>query len=280
MNKLLALISLNNWQGSLLLGFGILVGLWLLYYFSTKGLHRYLDRKAYKQENVQNFFLVWRYSWAFLAAVLIIVGLSGSLATLGISAAFLGMILGWSLQAPVTGIAAWVMIILKRPFRLGDRIIINNIIGDVVDITLTHIVLNQVGGTTAGEERSGRVVMIPNGILFQQVIYNYTFNSSYILDEVMVSVTFGSDIQLAEQIILQAAHLVTASIMERIKKEPFVRFEMFDSGIRLRLRYQTIAKERQRISSDITRKIIEDFSKTKEVNFAYPHIELVQGKSN
>ena len=66
---------------------------------------------------------------------------------------FLGMILGWSQQAPVTGIAAWLMLILKRPFKIGQRVIIAGITGDVVDITLTHVILNQVGGTVAGNGR-------------------------------------------------------------------------------------------------------------------------------
>ena len=66
---------------------------------------------------------------------------------------FLGMILGWSLQAPVTGIAAWLMLILKRPLKIGQRVIVAGITGDVVDITLTHVILNQVGGAVAGNGR-------------------------------------------------------------------------------------------------------------------------------
>ena len=84
------------------------------------------------------------------------------------------MVLGWSLQAPVTGIAAWLMLILKHPFKIGDRVIIAGITGDVMDITLTHVILNQVGGTVSSEERSGRGILIPNAILFAQTITNYT----------------------------------------------------------------------------------------------------------
>ena len=50
--------------------------------------------------------------------------------------AFSGLLLGWSLQAPVSGMAAWVMISLKRPFRVGDRIQLPSLslVGDVVDV--------------------------------------------------------------------------------------------------------------------------------------------------
>ena len=130
--------------------------LFVAYKLLTRLLRRYLDRRAHKVENAKHFLMLWRYSWLGAALIFLVVSFSGSLVGLGISAAFLGMILGWSLQAPVTGIAAWLMIILKRPFCIGDRIIISGIIGDVTDINLTHIALNQVGGTIGGEEKSGR----------------------------------------------------------------------------------------------------------------------------
>jgi len=157
----------SPWRGPILAVVTILV-LFVAYKLTAGGLRRYLRNKAYKPENIRSFLFLWRYLWLAVIFIFALISLSGSLLSLGISAAFLGMILGWSLQAPVTGIAAWLMIVVKRPFKIGDRVIIAGIIGDVVDITLTHIVLDQVGGTIGGEEKSGRGVLIPNAILFQQ----------------------------------------------------------------------------------------------------------------
>ncbi|HUT56263.1 MAG TPA: mechanosensitive ion channel family protein [Phycisphaerae bacterium] len=251
------------------------LALWLGYWLTGKALKRYLRRKAQKPENVQNFLLLWRYLWLGAAVILVIISLSGSIAALGISAAFLGMILGWSLQAPVTGIAAWLMIILKRPFKIGDRIIVSGIVGDVVDINLTHIVMNQVGGTVGGEEKSGRGVMIPNATLFQQIIFNYSFETKFILDEVPVLITYESGYDEAERILIAAAREVTADIVAETGQEPFVRAELADSGIRMRLRYQTLGTERQRISGEIVKRIIQEFNKTDAVEFAYPHTEVL-----
>ena len=250
--------------------------LWLIYVVLTRVLRRYLKHKSYKPESVQNFLFLWRYLWlAVVVIVALVIGLSGSIAALGVSAAFLGMILGWSLQAPVTGIAAWLMIVLKRPFKIGDRIIVAGITGDVTDINLTHIVLNQVGGTIGGEEKSGRGVMIPNAILFQQVIYNYNFETKYVLDEVPVLITYESEVADAERILVQAAQQVTTDILSKLEQKPFVRAELADSGIRLRLRYQTLAMERQRISSEIVKRIIDEFNANPSVEFAYPHTEVL-----
>jgi len=248
---------------------------WIAYRLSRRALVRFLKRRAHKADNIRNFLFFYRYIWMAAVLILAVISLSGSLTALGISAAFLGMILGWSLQAPVTGIAAWLMVILKRPFKIGDRVIVAGIVGDVVDISLTHIVLDQVGGTVSGEEKSGRGVMVPNAILFQQIIYNYAFETKFLLDEVSVLITYESDVDTADKICLQAARDVVGEIIAETRQEPFTRLELADSGIRVRLRYQTISTERQRVSSDIVRRIISGFNETPSVEFAYPHTEVL-----
>ena len=188
---------------------------------------------------------------------------------------FLGMILGWSLQAPVTGIAAWLMLILKRPFKIGQRVIIAGITGDVVDITLTHVILNQVGGTVAGEERSGRGILIPNAILFSQTITNYTLDVEYILSEVPVRITFESDWDEAEKILLYAAEQITADAIKKTGEAPFVRAELFDAGVLMRLRYKTRPADYAQNINDIVKVIHAEFRKSDKVEFCYPHSEVV-----
>jgi small-conductance mechanosensitive channel len=272
---------IERWQPALMTLLTIIV-LWGLYLIVTRIVRRYLYARAHRVENAQNFLLLWRYVWLALIAIFALVSFSGSIASLGLSAAFLGMILGWSLQAPVTGLAAWLMIILKRPFKIGDRIIISGIIGDVVDINLTHILLNQVGGTVGGEEKSGRAVLIPNAILFQQIIYNYSLqegeapiSAEYILDEVPVMVPFYADHAEAEQILVAAARRVTADIIRVTNIDPFTRSELTDWGVRMRLRYKTMAKERQRISSEIVRIVLREFATNPRVEFCYPHQQIL-----
>ena len=269
------LAGIASSNSGVILSLTSIVIVWLIYRIATRGLRKYLAIRAYKEDNARNFLLIWRYAWMTIIVILALVSFSGSIATLGISAAFLGMILGWSLQSPVTGIAAWLMIILKRPFKIGDRVIIANITGDVVDITLTHIQLNQVGGTIGGEEKSGRAVLIPNAILFQQIIHNYTFGTDYLLDEVVVNITFASDFKIAERILIAAATEITKDIIPKHKQDPFVRAEIYDSGVRMRLRYKSLAKARQLTSSEISKKIIASFEENKDIEFAYPHSEVV-----
>ena len=240
--------------------------------FFTKRLRGYLKEHAYKAENAHKFMRTWNSVWSFAITVFVLIGLSGSLKFLGLSAGFVGMMLGWSLQAPVTGLAAWLMIVTKKPFRIGDRVIIGGTIGDVTDITLTHVILNQVGGTVSGEEKSGRGILVPNAILFGQIITNYTLEQKFMLDEVPVRVPFDADIELAKTILLDAARRVTKDIIEETGAEPFLRSEFYEAGVLVRLRYQAIPAERQRISSEITDIIQHEFKANyPKVRFGYPH---------
>ncbi|MBI4530034.1 MAG: mechanosensitive ion channel family protein, partial [Candidatus Latescibacteria bacterium] len=257
------------------LSFLTIAVMWILYKFSTRAILRYTTDRAFKAEGVHLFLRTWRYTWIATIGILAVISLSGSLSAIGLSAGFFGMMLGWSLQAPVTGIAAWLMIILKRPFKIGERVIIAGIVGDVTNITLTHVILDQVGGTIGSEDRSGRGVLIPNAILFQSVIYNYTLESKYILDEVPVRITFNSDWDETERILLDAARQVTAETIAETGQEPFTRAEFFEAGILVRLRYQATPSERPRVSNLIVKILFNEINKSDRVHFCYPHTKVL-----
>ncbi|RMG30522.1 MAG: hypothetical protein D6721_03575, partial [Gammaproteobacteria bacterium] len=104
---------------------------------------------------------------------------------------------------------------------------------------------------------------------------NYTFQTNFILDEVPVLVTYESDIEEATQLLIEAARAHANIAIKETGEEPYVRAELADSGIRLRLRYQTLATDRQRISSAIVFEIVKKFDRSDKVEFAYPHTEVI-----
>ncbi|RKU07041.1 hypothetical protein C6502_17340 [Candidatus Poribacteria bacterium] len=264
----------------LLLSAITIVTLLLIKAILTRPIRAYVYKRALKEANADNFMLTWTFVWIVIIVIFGVISLSGSIQALGISAGFLGMIIGWSLQQPVTGVAAWLMLILKRPFRIGQRVIIAGIKGDVVDITLTHVILDQVGGTIVGEERSGRSILIPNAILFTQTITNYTFEVEYILSEVPVRITFQSDWEEAEKILVGAAKQVTANTIEITGEEPYIRAELFDAGVLMRLRYRTTPEDYAKDVNDIVKIIYKEFSENDNVEFCYPHSEVLYSMKN
>ena len=258
---------------NVLYAFIILIGLLIAYQVSKRLIIGAMHIQHRTDNQVRQFMAMWRYGFLLAAIVFVVVSMSGSLAAMGLTVAFVSMILGWSLQRPVTGVAAWLMVMIKRPFMIGDRIIIQGVRGDVLEISPTHILLGEVGGTVGGEESSNRGILIPNAVLFDQMVINYAVSdeTKYILDEVPVRVSYDSDYKLAEETLIACAEEVTKEIVEETGKAPEVRAEFFDSGFVMRLRYQSIAVDRQKISTQIVAKIVDAFGKSDQIGFAYPH---------
>ena len=234
-------------------------------------------RSKKQNSNIEIFTKVLKY---FMVIILIIIGFSsysGSWVGLGIGAGLFSAALGWALQRPITGIAAWIMVIVKRPFEIGDRIIIGDIKGDVVDISLTHIHLGEIGGTVASEESSGRVILIPNSMLFEQKIINYTLESEFVLDEAVTLVTYESSLDKAKEICFNA--VVKSLAQEELKDKqetPRVRVSQSDSGIHIKVRYNIRVSKRIETLSNIHNEIISTISKTPNVSIAYPHMHIVK----
>ena len=189
---------------------------------------------------------------------------------------FGGMLLGWSLQAPVSGFAAWILVSVKRPFRPGDRVQFPSLAltGDVMDIGPMYTVLNQVGGTIASEEAVGRHILVPNAMLFGQVVINYTAQQggAYVLDEVVVRITYDSDWRTAEKILLDVAQEVTAGVIAATGDQPYIRADLYDYGVYMRLRYKTLVKDRAETSYLINRRLFEEIQRAPTVDLAIPYV--------
>jgi len=212
-----------------------------------------------------------------LAIVLALINSTGELKKLGaVVGAFAGLLLGWSLQAPVSGMAAWALITIKRPFRIGDRVLFPSLglVGDVEHVGLMYTELNQVGGSIGSEEAIGRNILIPNAMLFSQVAINYTAKqlAPYFLDEVVIRLTYDSDWDVGEKILLDAAREVTGDIIRQTGKEPYIRADIYDYGVYMRLRYMTPAWDRPRMAHEILKRVFREFQRNPRVDFAIPYV--------
>jgi len=259
---------------TILIAVAIYVGVsFLLSYIKKKLLKKARTKKQIS--NIKIFEKIINYTALTVLVVFIIFSYTGSLTGFGLSIGLFSAALGWALQKPITGMAAWIMIVIKRPFELGDRVIIGNVRGDVVDITLTHIYLREIGGIIGGEENSGRIILVPNSILFEQNIINYTLQYEYILDQVSLLVTYESDLNKAIHIVIEAAKKFTNEVIETTNKMPYVRTYFDVNGMRVLVRYLAPAKQIQEVSSNISKEIYQEIKKTKEVEIAYPHTEVL-----
>lgn len=240
---------------------------------ATYGRLRQQHKPAVEGEMIANLIRLA----AALGVVLMIAYGFGSLSAFGqFFTMFGGMLLGWSLQAPVSGFAAWAMVSLRRPFRPGDRIQFPNLglVGDVKEIGAMYTMLDQVGGSIGSEEAVGRFILVPNAMLFSQVAINYTVvqEAAYMLDEVVIRITYDSDWEAAEKILLEAAYGATQDVIDATGEQPYIRSDPYDYGVYLRLRYKTRATDRPETSYKITKHIFNAIQHTPSIDLAIPYV--------
>jgi small-conductance mechanosensitive channel len=253
----------------------------VVFNITLSAIRKLLLRKAktkHIKSNIKIFSRLAKYG-AFMAMVIFaIFTYAGSWTGLGLSVGLFSAALGWALQKPITGIAGWIMVVIKRPFDIGDRIIMGTVRGDVVDITLTHVYIREIGGIIGGEENSGRVVMVPNSKLFEMDIINYTLEDEFILSQVAVTVTFESNVDKAIELSVEAAKEKTQKVITETKQKPYSRVTVKPNGMEIRTRFLAPAKDMQEFNSIVSKEIFDRLKKAKDIRISYPHNEVILNK--
>ena len=152
------------------------------------------------------------------------VNVSAMVTTLGIASLAIALAAQTSLSDTINGF----LIMLDRPFRIGDRIEILDINtwGDVVDIGLR---------STRIRTRDNRMVIIPNSVIGQSLIVNHSYPDTQYRIQVHVGVAYGTDIEFARQTIIEAVRKVEGVVQERPVEALFLEFG--DSALIFRVRW-------------------------------------------
>ncbi len=269
-------------QTKLISSFVITIGLWLLRLL----LIWVID---YETKNIDI-----RYQWKkwltylFAGIGLILVG---RLWITGIQsvATFLGLVsagLAIALQAPLTNLAGWLFILVRRPFEVGDRVEVKNHAGDVVDIRLFQFTMLEIGNWVDADQSTGRIVHIPNRYVFDKALFNYTQGFEYIWNEIPILITFESNWEKAKQLLQeivdrQASHITPAAArqVERASQRylikyptltPIVYTSVEHSGVLLTVRYLCGARRRRSTTQSIWEDTLRAFAQHEDIEFAYP----------
>ena len=221
----------------------------------------------------------------------------GSIATyLGLLSAGLAI----ALNQPVANLAGWAFIIWRKPFTVGDRIEINHITGDVIDIRIFQFTMMEIGNWVDADQSTGRIVHVPNGKIFSEWLANYSVGFAYIWNEVSVLVTFESNWRKAKEIlgkivIARAEHHSEGAeeqIRETSKRflifydtlEPSVYTSVRESGVLITIRYLCAPRKRRITEHEIWEDVLTEFAKCSDIDFAYPtqrlYRNITEGKEN
>jgi len=234
------------------------------------------------------------YRWRKISlSVAVIVGLVGiasiwSSAIRGV-ATFLGLVsagLAIALKDFLTNMAGWGFILWRKPFVLGDRIQLGEVIGDIVDIRLFQFTVLEIGNWADADQTTGRLVHVPNAKVITDGVANYTHGFQYIWDEIAVLVTFESNWRDAKALLSEIATVHGASASEvaaaqiararerflisGVTFDPVVYTSVQDSGVLLTLRYVCHARRRRATAEAIWEDILTGFAARDDIDFAYP----------
>lgn len=124
-----------------------------------------------------------------------------------VSFGLISLVLGFALQAPITSFIAWLYIVFRRPYQVGNRIQINGLRGDVIEISYLDTIIWECSGDYLGNDRrSGRIIHFPNSLILKEEVINYSGPQvPFIWNETAIQISYTSDLQFVEQCLLQAA---------------------------------------------------------------------------
>jgi small-conductance mechanosensitive channel len=182
-----------------------------------------------------------------------------------------------ALQDVFKNFAGSVIIMLTSVYSVGDRIQIENVTGDVIDIGIMQTTLLELRGWVEGDQATGRLTIIPNGKVISSPVNNFTKDHSFLWDEIEIPVTYSTDwrraIEILDAIAKQETEKVTSIAEQEISRigeryylprwdiEPAVYATITDNWVNLSLRYVTYVKERRIMRAKLNLMILEAFSK-------------------
>ncbi|MAU26554.1 MAG: transporter [Muricauda sp.] len=229
----------------------------------------------------------------FLIILLTISYFTGNIKDFALAIGLLTAGITITLQELILSIAGSVYIFLVKVYQPGDRIEINGIKGDVIDIDSIYTTMMEIGEWVSSDNYSGRIVKLSNAFVFKGPVYNYSRDFPFIWDEFDLPIRYGSDIELAKEIIIRVAseqlsEYVTSSIskwqtvvgkyyIEDAQVQPTLALTMTDNWIRFNLRYIVDYKKR-RLTKHLLNKLIgEEIEKTQgKVVLASSTIEIIR----
>ena len=206
--------------------------------------------------------------------VIVLIGIAIAMGTLGINilaiATGLGLIgfaLAFGMQDTIANLMAGVMIAIERPFQIGDRIRVGDEWGDVIDIGMRSTKIR----TTKNE-----TVLIPNNLVVTREVWNFTKDSPVIACVVPIGISYDSNWEAAEEVILDVARahqLVITNPAPKILLKDYA-----DSSVNYELwAYINNARQMWGVRSDILKTLRLRFHE-EGIEIPYPHRTLVLKK--
>ena len=186
----------------------------------------------------------------------------------------------------IANLAGWLFIIMRAPFKVGDRIQIGDTSGDVIDIRPFQFSVIEIGNWVQADQSTGRIVHIPNSKALREPLANYETGFEYIWHEIPVVVTFESNWEKAKEILTtiskskteylsadaqaQIRHAAMKYLIYFRHLTPIVYTTVLANGISLTIRYIIKPRQRRNSEQEVWEAVLREFAKHDDISLAYP----------
>ncbi len=189
-----------------------------------------------------------------------------------------------ALQKPITNLVGFLILLAKRPYEPGDRVEIDGEAGDVIDVEMFYTKMMEIGKWAQYDQFTGRIKIIPNSFVLEKVINNYSRDFGFIWEELMIPITYGSNMKKARKIMIAAAEKTTKDFVEKSKRQlrrmtykylfeprdvnPALYVVPTDNWLELHLRFIVDAKHRRKYVNPVFESIVNEFAKHSDIKIS------------
>ena len=258
--------------------FVIILALALVAAFSAvtrRAIYRYV-RDARRRRQV---LLLRRFVTGFLMFVVIALGFLSEFSSLATFAGFLTAGIAVALQTVILSLAAYFFLIGRYGVRVGDRVTVSGVTGDVIDIGLVRLYLMELAGTGIDLYPTGRVVVFSNSVMFQAApFFKQLPGTSYTWHEVALGLSPDANVRMVEAELLKAVNSVFAEYESNIQRQyrmveqlmdtqlsspgPQSQLRLGEGGLEVVLRYPVELDHASEFDDRVTHKLVETISKS------------------
>ncbi len=206
---------------------------------------------------------------------------------------FFGLIgagLAIALKEPLLSVAGRIAIFAGHMYSVGDRIEINKMSGDVIDVGMFYTRMMEIGNWITADQATGRIVQIPNSQIFGTPVFNYTQNFAYIWDQVDLPISYDSNAEAGGKIMSEAGNDYTKEFLKKAEQDldemrhSFLvpSFELkpqvymtFDSNyVTLTMRYIVDPHQRRAAKSYLFSQMLKKIKERDDIHFGSTTMDL------
>jgi small-conductance mechanosensitive channel len=274
-----ALRSVISSAVAILLALGII---WILSEVWRRWTFRYIQDLRRRRQ----FTLLRRFVMGFLIAAVLTLGIVSDFSSLATFAGFATAGIAVGLQAVLLSVAAYFFVIGRYGIRIGDRVSIAGVTGDVIDVSPVRFYLMELAGSDVNLYPTGRIVVFSNAVLFQATtpLYKQIPGTEYTWHEVVLQFVAGADFQLAEEKLLAAVNSVYDKYKKDIEQQhndlerrieihmkpptPQAKLHYADTGLEFLVRYPTELRTAPDIDEQIIKAVLDAIEKNPNLKAA------------